>query len=92
MCPRGTKTVGFFGGEHGEICDSAERAVFWLNGREPNFYAVDVPEGEDGKLWQVRYGRGAVRLLTVPPYFALTPGQLLLPEEVVTQDAAPAAK
>jgi hypothetical protein len=80
--------IGLFGGEHGEVRDSANRAVFWLNGREPNYYSVAVPEGEDGKLWHIRYGRGAIRLLTVPPYFARTASELLLPAEVVKKDTA----
>ncbi len=84
--PKGTKVIGIFGGEHGEVRDSQDRPHFWLNGREPNFYSVPVPPGEDGKFWRVRYCRGAVRLLTVPPYFAQTPGELLLPEEVLAKD------
>ncbi|RYD36325.1 MAG: DUF4838 domain-containing protein, partial [Verrucomicrobiaceae bacterium] len=86
--PRGTAEIGFFGGDHGEIRDSADRPLFWLNGREPNYYSVEVPEGQDGKFWSVRYGRGAVRLFTVPPYFATTPAKLLLPREVVDKDGA----
>jgi hypothetical protein len=86
--PKGTKTLGLFGGEHGEIHDSTGRPVFWLNGRETNYYSVDVPEGEDGKVWSVKYGKGPVRLLTVPPYFSLTPGQLLLPGEVVRKESS----
>jgi hypothetical protein len=86
--PKGVKTIGFFGGEHGELRDSHNRPVFWLNGREPNYYSTTVPDGEDGAFWMVRYGRGSVRLLTVPPYFSLTPTALLLPGEVVEKDAA----
>lgn len=81
--PRGTKVIGLFGGGHGEIRDSQNRPHLWLNGREPNYHAVDVPEGEDGKVWKVQYGKGAVRLLTVPPYLATTPAGLLVPAEVV---------
>ena len=84
--PKGTKMIGLFGGEHGEVQDSQHRTVFWLNGRKPNFYGVEVPDGQDGKVWRVRYGRGDVRLLTVPPYFALAAKQLLLPAEVVEKD------
>lgn len=86
--PRGTTVVGFFGGEHGEIRDSHDRPLFWLNGREPGYYSVAVPPGEDGRVWQARYVRGGLRLLTVPPCFAVTPGALLLPREVVAADAA----
>ena len=84
--PKGTKTVGLYGGERGEVQDGRNRTVFRLDGRKPNFYAVAVPDGQDGTVWRVRNGRGAVRLLTVPPYFAPTPGQLLLPAEVVEAD------
>ena len=81
--PKGARVIGLYGGDHGEIQDSAGRTVFWLNGREPNYYSVEVPDGQDGKLWRVRYGRGAIRLLTVPPYFARSAQELLLPREVV---------
>ncbi|MHB8901799.1 MAG: DUF4838 domain-containing protein, partial [Thermoguttaceae bacterium] len=84
--PKGTKVIGFHGGGHGEIRDSAGRPVFWLNGRRAGFYSAAVPEGEDGKLWQVRYGRGALRLLTVPPCLARSGEELLLPKEVVAAD------
>lgn len=85
--PRGTKVLGFFGGDHGELRDSANRPVFFLNGRDPNFYSVDVPQGEDGKVWTARFCRGSLRLLTVPPYFAPSPSSLLLPAEVVEKDS-----
>lgn len=85
--PKGTKVVGLHGGGHGEIHDSAGRPGFWLNGREPNFYSVPVPEGQDGALWHIRYGRGPVRLLTAPPCFALTAEELLLSREVVESDS-----
>jgi hypothetical protein len=84
--PKGTKTLGFYGGEHGEIRDSQDRPHFWLNGRPPNFYSVTVPPGEDGKVWRVKYVRGNLQLLTVPSYFASTPQALLLPQEVVERD------
>jgi len=84
--PKGTQVIGLHGGGHGEIHDSAGRPVFWLNGRQPNFYSVAVPQGQDGKLWRIRYGRGSVRLLTVPPCFARSAEELLLPPEVVDSD------
>ena len=86
--PKGTKEVGFFGAESGEIRDSSDRPLFSLNGREPNYYSVVVPQGEDGKLWSVRYGQRSIRLLTVPPYFARNAESLLLPSEVVRRDSA----
>jgi hypothetical protein len=85
--PKGTKTLGFFGGAAGEICDLSGKTLFSLKGRQPNYYSVAVPPGQDGKAWSIRGGRGSVRLLTVPPCFARTPAELLLPAEVVARDA-----
>jgi len=85
--PKGTTTIGVFGGNGGEVRDSQGRRLFWLNGREPNYYSFPVPTDEDGKIWEVRHIRGALRLLTVPPYFAATPQELLLPKKVVEKDA-----
>jgi len=85
--PRGTKTVGLHGGEHGEIHDSDGHPLFWLNGRPAGYYSIPVPDGQDGRLWRIRYARGPIRLLTVPPYLARTPEELLLPREVVERDA-----
>ena len=87
--PKGTQTIGLYGGGHGEVRDSQDRAHFWLNGRERKYYSVSVPPGEDGKVWRVRYVNGDLRLLTVPPYFATTPQGLLLPKEVVEKDGKP---
>ena len=84
--PEGTKVIGLHGGGHGEIHDGAGRTVFRLNGREPNFHSVPVPKHQDGKLWRIRNGIGPVRLLTVPPYFARSGDELLLPKEVIDSD------
>jgi hypothetical protein len=84
--PKGTKVIGFFGGEHGELLDSDGRVVFFLNGRDNNYYSAEVPKGQDGKFWRARYIRGALHLLTVPPVFARTPKEILLPREVVEKD------
>lgn len=86
--PKGTRVIGLFGGGHGEVLDSENRVMFWLNGRERNYYSLEVPKGQDGQFWRVRHVRGALRLLTVPPLFSPTPQQLLLPREVVSQDAS----
>lgn len=84
--PKGTRHIGLFGGEHGEVLDADGRIHFWLNGREPNYYSVEVPDGQDGRFWRVRYVRGALRLLTVPPYFARSPAEMLLPVEVLQEN------
>lgn len=87
--PKGTRVVGLFGGEQGEIQDGQNKTVFSLSDRKPNYYGVPVPEGQDGKVWRVRSARGDVRLLTVPPYFATSPKQLLIPTEVLEKERNP---
>ncbi|HYW79616.1 MAG TPA: hypothetical protein VE890_08565, partial [Thermoguttaceae bacterium] len=84
--PKGTKVIGLHGGGHGEVQDSTGQPLFSLNDRQANFYSLPVPKGQDGKPWRIRYGRGAIRLLTVPPYFARSVDELLLPSEVVASD------
>ena len=84
--PKGTKVCWLLWRRARRATRLHDPPVFWLNGREPNYYSVDVPDGEDGKFWNVRYGRGSFRLLTVPPYFVRTPAELLLPAEVVKDD------
>ncbi|NUQ62255.1 MAG: DUF4838 domain-containing protein [Pirellulales bacterium] len=88
--PRGTRHVGGYAtpAPGAVIRDSRGKAVFdsaELDG--PDYFQAEVPAGEDGKLWSLRGANGRVALLTVPPYLARSPGELLLPEEVVKADA-----
>jgi hypothetical protein len=85
--PKATRVIGLHGGGGGEIHDAAGRLQFSLNGRDPNFYSLPVPAGQDGKLWRIRDGRGPIRLLTVPPCFARSVKELLLPREVIDSDS-----
>jgi hypothetical protein len=84
--PIGTRQIGLRGGEHGELIDADGRIHFWLNGRPTNFYTVEVPAGQDGQFWKVRYVRGPLTLLTVPPYFFRAPAEAVLPADVLEQD------
>lgn len=85
--PKGTMTVGLFGGSGGEILDADGKPVFSLHDREPSYYSTPVAAGQDGKLWRIRGGRGPVQLLTVPPYLARSAEELLLPKDVVDRDS-----
>lgn len=85
--PKGTRRIGLRGGEHGEVLDAEGRPHFWLNGRPTGFHSVDVPDGQDGRFWRVRYVRGPLQLLTVPPYFARSPGEMVLPIDALEQDS-----
>lgn len=85
--PRGTRVLGLFGGQHGDIIDPQGKTAFSLNKRPDGYYHVPVAEGQDGRLWQIRHASGTIRLLTVPPYLARSGTELLLPEEVVNRDS-----
>lgn len=84
--PKGTKLLGFFGRGTGAIHDSNNTVVHELSG-ESGYVSIPVPRGEDGTFWRFRgLVGGQVRLLTVPPYMAPNPSQLMLPREVVEAD------
>lgn len=83
--PKGTKVIGAHMPGRGELLDPEGNLV--RNFEKDGYFKVDVSKGQDGSLWKVNNLRGGnFLLLTVPPYFAATPQQLLLPKEVVKAD------
>lgn len=87
--PQGTRVIGLYlakGPDHSEMIrpDGTVVSLYNVHG----YFKVPVPPGQDGKIWRLRSMAGKLRLLTVPPYIAPTPGDLLLPREVVEADAA----
>ncbi len=88
--PKGTRVVGGFatGTQRGRIADSRGRTVLGFSDvAVPGYFHVAVPEGEDGKLWKLDGIIGGRYLMTVPPFFARSDKELLLPREVVAADA-----
>jgi len=84
--PRGSKVVGGYAdAAGGALHDADGRNVLRLPRGE--YFEAAVPGGQDGRLWSVRASPGAVRLMTVPPYFARSPEALLLPRDIVERDA-----
>jgi hypothetical protein len=84
--PKGTKAVGFTGGEHGEIRDAEDRPQFRLNGKQSYFYSVAVPEGRTARCG--RHGTSAAsfgcsRCRRCSP---ARRGELLLPKEIVERE------
>lgn len=85
--PRGTQVVGGYAEEPvGQIRDAQGQAIHDIN--EKGYFRIPVPPGQDGRLWSFHQTKGDFRLLTVPPYSAAHPDELLLPREVVEADAA----
>ncbi|HPP07970.1 MAG TPA: DUF4838 domain-containing protein [bacterium] len=86
--PKGTKLVaGYSDGGGGKILDGNGKEVFSFEQLPRySYFKVDVPEGQDGKLWMFSKCSGNRILLTVPPYLSVLAEKLLLPEEVVKKD------
>lgn len=89
--PKGTRIVGGFAQRaRGDVLDGDGNVVFDLgkNFKAPGFFKVDVPAGQDGKLWKFHNVGSQCSLLTVPALLARDGSELLLPREVVEADRA----
>ncbi len=87
--PKGTQSVGgYTNSASGEVLNAdGEVAYSFAEMDGAGYFAVPVPEGQDGRLWAMRSCSGQRMLMTVPPYFAASADTLLLPREVVEADA-----
>ena len=80
--PKGTSVIGGHFTGRGALINPEGKAV--KNFDKDGYVKIEVPKGMDGRLWKVKDLRGGnFLLLTVPPYFAPSPRDLLLPREVV---------
>ena len=84
--PKGTKKIGLYAGANGRILDPTGATVIDLERTPVDFHAIEVPAGQDGRLWKIHQGSKPVRFLNVPPYLARNGEELLLPREVVERD------
>jgi len=87
--PKQTEIVGLYANGSGTLLDADGNVAFVFKGGKANFYAIEVPEGLDGKLWKFHQSTGTRRLMTVPPCLARSADELLLPKEVVEADCIP---
>ena len=84
--PKGTRTLGFFCDmKRGQLIQPDKKSIFNLNSTL-GYYSVPVTDGMDGKIWKLQNISGRIGLMTVPPYLAIEPAGLLIPEEVVKKD------
>jgi hypothetical protein len=92
--PKGTKVVGGWASRianwapriSGTLQDASGKVLIDFAQREDGWFKVDLPQGQDGKLWKFSDTLGQRLLMTVPPYLARDANELLLPKEVVEQD------
>jgi hypothetical protein len=84
--PKGTKTIGGYASGMGDLLDGSGKKVHTFD-KAAAYFSVPVPAGQDGKLWKFQNSTGQRFLMTVPPCLARNERELLLPREVVEQDA-----
>lgn len=83
LVPKGTKVVGGYAAAAGGAVFNADGEPVYEMKDGSDYFEVPVSEGQDGRLWSLRDVPGAVMLLTVPPYLAEHPRELLVPAECV---------
>jgi hypothetical protein len=92
--PKGTKLVGGWASRvanwaprvSGKLLDADGREAMDFAKVEEGFFKVPVPAGQDGRCWYFVRSIGQRLLMTVPPYLARSPEDLLLPAEIVDAD------
>ncbi len=88
--PLGTRVVGgYASGFTGAMKGPDQSSRYEWKGKD-DYFAIPVPPGDDGKIWSFSgpLAKRAFHLLTVPPFFARTPAELLLPESVLERDGS----
>lgn len=88
--PKNTRTIGGYTSHASGVVmgpDATVRFSFKEEMKGAGYFQIDVPKGDDGKLWKFSRVLGLRLLMTVPPYLARNADELLLPVEVVERDA-----
>lgn len=83
--PKGTKVLAGFVTGVGGLYDGDGKLVHTFDGYK-GYWSLPIPPNQDGKVWHMKSNAGARYWMTIPPYFARTPEELLLPREVVEAD------
>lgn len=82
--PKGIKIVGGYRTGIGQIEDSNNHKIYQATqAAGADYFEVPVPDGQDGLVWRCANCTGDWRLMTVPPYLARSPQELLVPIEVM---------
>ena len=80
--PKGTPVIGGFASGPGAFLNPAGKKIREFEAK-PGYFSVPVEPGRDGKLWQFSNTAGQRQILTVPPFLARSPHELLLLREVI---------
>jgi hypothetical protein len=78
--PGGTRRIGLYSAAPaGELVDPEGARALDLSAEGGRFLSVPVPAGMDGRFWRFRNVAGRVAPLSIPPFLARTPAELLVP-------------
>jgi hypothetical protein len=79
--PSGTRELVLYCGVgRGKLLDP-RGAVAHVFGAQRGIVRIPVPPGQDGKVWKFDHNSGGRLPLNVPPWFAVSPDELLVPAE-----------
>ena len=84
--PPACKVVGGYISSKGallQIFDDSNKLVYELKPDASEYFSVEVPKNQQGKTWKIYVFTDNMYFLTVPPYIARTPQELLVPSELV---------
>ena len=86
--PKGTTVIGGYSlAGAGDNMRDGSGTIRYTFAAGAEYFSVPVPPGQDGKFWKLHYIPSEKILMTVPPFVARHPSELLLPREVVEADA-----
>lgn len=87
--PKSTSMIGGYARNVTGVFKDADGKEAHVFGPKAGYFKVPVPPAQRGRLWTFHgeFYKAKLMLMNVPPYMARSPGELLLPKEVVQADA-----
>lgn len=85
--PHGTASIGGYAESLAGILrqPGGQTALTFTQMEKPGYFSVPTTPDRTGACWQISGARGQKTLLTVPPYLARSPAELLVPAEALPQ-------
>ncbi len=75
---------GYLGSGYVKIYDDSNKLIYEQANKADHFL-IKVPEDQCGKTWKINTCTANLQFLTIPPYIARTPQELLLPAELLPE-------
>jgi len=86
--PKDTRVIGGYACNVTGVFNNGDGKEAYVFGSKAGYFTVPVPPAQRGRLWTFHgeFYKANLMLMTVPPYLARSPAELLLPKEVVEAD------